>query len=97
MIERMKVYTHYLRTKVTEGELNVVSNLAARDGCSASQLVRKLIREAASKVPLRDRKDLSLPPTVGMRARLLGIPGAFGEPKAVKKRVLKRSKKRGRK
>ena len=95
--QETRIYTHTLRTRVTEAELNMVSNMAAREDVTAAQLVRRWIRQNAEKVPMGERKDLAEQPTVGMRALKMGVHDAFAKPEKKprrgKTRRVKKSKK----
>lgn len=95
MSEETRIYTHTLRTRVTEAELNIVANLAAREDITAAQLVRRWIRQFASKVPAGEQKVLVEQPTTGMRALKMGVHDAFE--KSAKKPRRGKTKRRARK
>jgi hypothetical protein len=91
--QEKQVYTHMLRTRVTLAELNMVSNMAAREDITAAQLIRRLIRAHAAKVPASDRLGLANQPTQGMRALKLGVHEAFAKEKPKKKKSAKKNRK----
>ncbi len=94
-VERERVYTHTLRARVTEAQLNMVSNMATREDITAGQLIRKMISAYADKVPMAERKRLADAPERGMRALKMGVRDAFEPEEPRKKRAPKRARKKG--